>query len=147
MQPAPWILAALCCLMVDGNHRTPAETQRPEDQRATVRAFVEAFNARRIDDMLRLATEDVEWLTIQGTTVSVETSGREALRKSMSAYFTSCPTCRSQIEFGASTPSRVTAVETATWTNASAERSQRSLSIYEFSGPLIRRVYYFPAER
>ena len=142
------ILIAVCCLAIDGSQPIAvARTVQSSDHQATVRAFVDAFNARAIDDMLRLATEDIEWVSVDGVKIAAEATGREALRRSMSAYFASCPTCRSRTEIGVSTPSRVTAVETATWRSAADERSQRSVSVYEFSGARIRRVYYFPAER
>ena len=119
----------------------------PPDHARTVEAFVAAFNARDIDAMLALATDDIEWLSVDGTAVSVETSGKTALADSMRKYFASCPTCRSEVVIGTQTATRIAAVETATWTAASGARSQRRLSIYEFAEGRIRRVFYYPAER
>jgi hypothetical protein len=119
----------------------------PPDNARAVEAFVAAFNARDVDAMLALATDDIAWLSIDGTAVSVETSGKAALAESLRKYFASCPTCRSEVVIGAQTTARVAAVETATWTAASGPRSQRSLSIYEFVEGRIRRVFYYPAER
>lgn len=116
------------------------------DHAATVRRFVDAFNARDIDAMLALATDDVEWLSVDGAKISVETSGKDALRKSMTAYFKSCPTCRGAVDIRTVTAARVAAVETASWTDASGPRSQKSLSVIEFHDGRVRRVYYFPVE-
>jgi uncharacterized protein (TIGR02246 family) len=134
------VLAAL--LSFGGVDATPQA-----DLSATVRDFVAAFNARELERMLGLATDDVEWVNVDGAKVSVEAAGKDALRQSMAAYFKSCQTCRSSIEIKAVTSNRVAAIESATWTVAGAERSQRSLSVYEFQDGRIRRVYYFPAER
>jgi uncharacterized protein (TIGR02246 family) len=116
------------------------------DHAATVRRFVDAFNARDIDAMLALATDDVEWLSVDGAKISVETSGKDALRKSMTAYFKSCPTCRGAVDIRTVTAARVAAVETASWVDANGPRSQQSLSVIEFDEGRIRRVYYYPIE-
>ena len=115
----------------------------PEKQ---VRAFVEAFNARDIDGMLALADENVQWLSVDGAKISVETEGKAALRESMTRYFRSCPTCKSSLEWIQRAGSRVTAMERANWTGKSGAKSQSGLSVYEFGGDKILRVYYFPAE-
>jgi len=115
----------------------------PEQQ---VRAFVEAFNARDIDLMIAMADENVQWLIVDGAKISVETEGKAALRESMARYFRSCPSCKSSLEWIQRAGSRVTAMERASWTGKSGAKSQKSLSVYEFRGDKILRVYYFPAE-
>jgi len=113
---------------------------------ATVERFVAAFNAHDSEAMAEFVTEDVTWLSISGKNVVVEVEGKRELIASMNAYFTSCPTCQSELSDIISTPSRVSTIEIAHWQGKSGPRSQRSLSVYEFSGRLIQRVYYFPAE-
>jgi len=115
----------------------------PEQQ---VRAFVEAFNARDIDLMIAMADENIQWLMVDGAKVSVETEGKAALRESMVRYFRSCSSCKSSLEWIQRAGSRVTAMERASWTGKSGAKSQKSLSVYEFRGDKILRVYYFPAE-
>lgn len=117
------------------------------DHARIVEAFAAAFNARDVDAMLALAHDDIEWLSVDGAKVSVETAGKDALRQSMTAYFESCPTCRSEVEITGGTAVRLAVVETASWTAASGRRSQKSLAIYEFADGRIRRVSYYPAER
>jgi len=111
-----------------------------------VREFVEAFNNRKLEAMLELTAENIQWLTVEGTKVSVETEGKAALRGSMERYFHSCQSCRSSLEWVQIAGSRVTAMERASWSGSSGPKSQRSLSVYEFQGGKIVRVYYFPAE-
>lgn len=115
-----------------------------EDQ---VRRFVAAFNSQDVAAMVAMVTDDVEWLSIEGLTVGRETSGKAQLSASMTAYFKGCPTCRSALAGVTATRDRVATVEVATWTSAQGPREQRGLAVYEFLGPLIRRVYYFPVER
>ena len=111
-----------------------------------VREFVEAFNARKIDVMLELAAENIQWMNIDGAKVSIEVEGKAALRESMVRYFRSCPSCKSSLEWIQRAGSRVTAMERASWSGKSGAKSQRSLSVYEFRGDKILRVYYFSAE-
>jgi len=116
------------------------------EQEKRVREFVEAFNARKIDAMLELTAENIQWLHIDGTKVSIETEGKAALRQSMERYFSSCSSCRSSLEWVQIAGSRVTAMERASWSGRSGPKSQRSLSVYEFRDGKIQRVYYFPVD-
>lgn len=114
---------------------------------ATVERFVAAFNAQDSEAMAEFVAEDVAWLSISGKEVVVEVEGQRELVKSMNDYFTSCPTCRSELSGILSTPDRVSAVEIAHWQGKTGPKSQRSLAVYEFSEGLIQRVYYFPSEQ
>jgi len=116
------------------------------EQEKQVREFVEAFNARNIDAMLGVVDESVQWLSVDGAKVTIETEGKAALREVMGRYFRGCPTCKSSLEWVQSAGSRVTAMELASWSGKSGAKSQRSLSVYEFRNGKILRVYYFPAE-
>lgn len=112
-----------------------------------VREFVAAFNAHDSIAMSKFVAEDVQWLSISGDSVSIETDGKSVLISAMDSYFQSCQTCRSHIREIIASSERVSAIEEAAWEGRDGPRTQRSLSVYEFSGKLIRRVYYFPAER
>ena len=111
-----------------------------------VERFITAFNVQDSSAMANLVADDIEWLSIAGEKVTVETRGKGDLIESMNAYFKSCPTCRSELSDVASTPGRVSAVEIASWQGKSGPKSQRVISVYEFSDRVISRVYYFPAE-
>jgi len=113
----------------------------------TVEKFVAAFNAQDSHAMASLVADDIEWLSIVSNEVIVEARGKSNLIESMDTYFKSCSTCRSELSEMVSTTSRVSAVEVASWQEKSGIRSQRAISVYEFSDGLIIRVYYFPAEK
>jgi hypothetical protein len=117
------------------------------DREALVRKFVDAFNRQDPDAMMTMMAPNIQWLSIDGEKISSEGSSRDAIGASMKKYFKSCPTCRSSLAGVVATPNRLTAVEIAQWKKGAVDKEQRSVSVYEFSGALISRVYYFPAEQ
>jgi hypothetical protein len=123
----------------------PATAAAPAEER--VRAFVQAFNDRKIDAMLEHAAEGIQWINLDASSMNIEAEGKEALRGNMTKYFQQCPTCRSELVWVRSAGSRVTALERASWKARTGAMSQSSLSVYEFKDGLILRVYYFPAEK
>lgn len=127
---------------------SPAFSQHAESaHEQTVRDFMAAFNRQDSDAMSRLVTDDVQWLSIDGDAISVETDGRTALLSAMNSYFESCPTCRSRLAALIASRDRVSAIETASWQGKNGPQTQSGASVYEFSEGLIKRVYYFPAEK
>ncbi len=96
--------------------------------------------------MSQYVTEDVQWLSINGDAIAVETSGKAALVKAMHGYFESCSTCQSKLLETSVLGSRVSTIEEASWRQNGERHAQQSLAVYEFADNLIRRVYYFPAE-
>lgn len=118
-----------------------------KDREALVAQLLEAFNRQDPEGMSKLVTADVQWLNVSDSTTIAEASSKEELLKGMAAYFAACPSCRSSHAGMVSTPGRVGVVEIASWTKDGVDHTQRSIAVYEFAGELIRRVYYFPAER
>ena len=113
----------------------------------TVEDFIAAFNAHDSRAMAAYMAEDVDWLSVDGEKIAAESRGKSALIASMDAYFRSCPSCQSALLGTISTAGRISAVEVASWQGESGPKSQRAISVYEFSDGLIQRVYYFPAEK
>lgn len=113
------------------------------DHAATVEAYVAAFNAQDSAAMARMVTDDVQWLTVNGASVSVETAGRSELVNAMDSYFASCASCRSKLVDVQVLGSRVSVIEEASWLAGDERRAQSSIAVYEFSGSRIARVYYF----
>jgi len=136
--------AVFAVLAITLSIRPLADEPKTNEQR--VRDYVTAFNERKIDQMLAMVTDDVQWLTVEGDKISVETAGKEPLRESMTKYFKSTTT-KSTLEWVQPSKARVAALEKASWESKSSPRAQSSLSIYEFRGALIARVYYYPAEK
>jgi len=111
-----------------------------------VKDFVAAYNAHDAELMSQYVTDDIQWLSVNGDKIAVETSGKTELIKVMSGYFESCASCQSKLTDITLLGNRVSTVEEASWRQNGELRSQKSLAIYEFNNSLIRRVYYFPAE-
>ena len=137
-------LVLLSILAVSVAAERPVNSSVGKEKR--VREFVTSFNTRNIDEMLGLVDENVQWLSINGAKITIETEGKGALRESMGRYFKSCPSCKSTLEWIQIAGSRVTAMERATWSGKTGAKSQSGLSVYEFNGDKILRVYYFPAD-
>jgi ketosteroid isomerase-like protein len=137
-------LITFLCLVASPTGRT-ADATKSNDQR--VRDYVAAFNKKDVETMLSMVTEDIQWLNVAGDKISVETQGKAKLRESMTGYFKSTPTAKSELEWVQATSVRVAALERASWQTKSGPKSQKSLSVYEFRGELICRVYYYPAEK
>lgn len=140
------ILVLLALLSPAAMPASPA-AQTPEPKEQRVREYISAFNKRDIDTMLSMVSDDIQWISVAGDKVTIETQGKARLRESLAAYFESVPSARSELEWVRVTASRVAALEKAMWQSKSGPRSQASLSVYEFSGGLISRVYYYPAEK
>lgn len=109
-------------------------------------AYTNAFNARDVDAMLALATDDIEWISLDGRDLLMGADGADSLRATMVEYFDSCSSCRASLKWTKTTEGRVVALEEASWDGDGERKSQSALSVYEFEGEKIRRVYYFPAE-
>ena len=123
----------------------PAPVNGPE---AVVRANLAAFNAKDVDAMTKLVAEDFVWYNVEGDQMSVESRGRDALRKGMESYFKSLPSSRSEMHMLATNGNFVSVRERATWKSKSGEdRSQNALAIYEVVDGLIKRVWYYPVQK
>ena len=135
---------AACILLVS----LPAFPDQPKTGHLqAVKDFIAAFNAHDSNAMSKLVTDDVQWLSVDAATLSVETNGKSALVAAMNDYFKSCPTCQSSLADMIATHDRVSAIEVASWHGKNGPQEQRGLSVYEFADGLIKRVYYFPAEK
>ena len=135
------------CLSTFMNPANAADATVVKNQAQIVYGYIAAFNTRDIDAMLEMVTDDVQWLSIDGDKITVEAKSKEVLRSSMVEYFKSCASCRSRLAHTFSTNSMVSALEVASFETSTGVQEQGSVSLYEFSNGLIKRVYYFPAEK
>lgn len=143
--PRAVAIAGLAALISGGWTASPAQAQAGEPAAKLVERFVEAFNRHDVEALVALAHEEIEWLSVAGAEISIETRGKAALAESLAGYFRSCPTCRSAIEVGPASGSFLSALERATWEAGGETRSQTSLSVYEIEDGLVRRVWYYPS--
>jgi len=135
----------VCCLLFAS---FSAFSQQPNQAKVkTISDFVAAFNAHDSDAMSKFVTEDVQWLSVNDDSISIETKGKAALVTAMTEYFQSCPTCQSHLTGTIASNDRVSTIEVASWMGKDGPKTQSGIAVYEFSGSLIKRVYYFPAEK
>lgn len=126
----------------------PERTSAVTDARMEiVQNYVAAFDAQDTSAMMNMVTDDVQWLNIDGETIVKNTNSKEELREAMMDYFKSCSTCKSRLAQVFSTGSRVSALEVVSFQSRNGPEEERSVSLYEFSGSLISRVYYFPSDK
>lgn len=131
-------LASLLALAAAG-----ARAQSPAE---VVERYLDAYNDHDVDAMLEFVHPDIQWLSIDGDRVRIETDGTEALAQAMRGYFEAVPSTRSSIETMMVSGNRVSVRERAHWKSSGQARSQTALSVYELVEGRIRRVWYFPAE-
>ncbi len=115
------------------------------DGSTIVSHFVDAFNSHDIDAMLQHATDDIRWISVARDGSVVEAAGHDERRTSMTEYFRSVPTARSELRSAVLSGPFVHAVEQAFWSADGVEKNQCSVSVYEIDGGRIKTVWYFPA--
>ncbi|RUO66973.1 nuclear transport factor 2 family protein [Idiomarina ramblicola] len=135
---------AYCFILLCFFVSTPSLADSERSER--IKQFIAAFNAHDAELMSQYVTDDIQWLSVNGDRIVVETSGKSDLIKAMGEYFESCASCQSELADITVLGRRVSTIEEASWRQNGELRSQKSLAIYEFNNSLIRRVYYFPAE-
>lgn len=136
----------LACVGAFIGFAVAADDTTVDAQEQVVHTYIAAFNAHDTEAMLSMVTDDVQWLSVDGETITIETNNKEELRNGMAGYFESCESCQSRIAKIFSTGTRVSALEVASFDTADGGQEQQSVSLYEFSGTLIKRIYYFPVE-
>ncbi|MFT5140319.1 MAG: hypothetical protein ACI9H8_000469 [Lysobacterales bacterium] len=122
--------------------KQPAKLRNEPIKTDQVKRFVDAFNEQDVSAMLVLTTHDVRWMSVNGDQVSVETSSSTELRQAMLDYFQSRPSSLSLLLDTQVDGPFVTTLEQA---GTTSRRGQCATAVYEFSGDLIRNVWYYPA--
>jgi len=132
------VFALLACVLVSS-----AWAQSPDE---VVERYMSAYNDHDVEAMIELVHPDIQWLSIDGDRISVETDGAAALAEAMRGYFEAVPSTRSSIETMMVSGNRVSVRERAHWTSSGQTQSQAALSVYEIAEGRILRVWYFSAE-
>ena len=113
-------------------------------QAKIISAYSAAWNAKKLDEMAALMHPEIEWLSVVGSAVKVETKGKEQLVDSLKAWFASPSLPTGSLRDWSINGNFVAVTETASWLDdAKQTQSQSSLTVYELEDNLIRRVYYY----
>ena len=139
---------ALIFLLSGCQSAAPYNSVQQESERAkVVRLFIDAYNQKDTQTMLKYAHADIEWIYTDGSDTFVQTSGTQALVNAMNEYWQGLPSARSEVIWLQESHARVAVHEKALWTVDGVNKSQSALSVYSFLDGKIRRVWYFPAEQ
>jgi len=133
-----WLLIAMIVISADAQVPSDASPSK------IVEWFISAYNDHDIPEVLALVDPDVQWLSVVGDSVSVQTSGADALAESLLGYFESIPSSRSTVESMMEAGRFVTVWERAHWERDGVSRSQSSLAVYEINEGVITRIWYYP---
>jgi hypothetical protein len=127
---ACWLV---CCVAASFAEEAPSALSVAE-------ALVEAFNQHDPDAMADLVTKDFELFYFKEGKAELAVAGREALAAEMTDYFKSRPDVESEITERIGGQIHVTFREQIIG-------GASSLAVYEVRDGLIRRAWYYPAER
>ena len=117
-------------------------------QHGAVSTYIEAYNAGDVDAMSALMHPHIQWIAVENGKSEVVGDGREALVEQMTDYLSSPMETRSSIGKVIENGRFLTTRETAHWKDSTgADKAQSSIAVYEFEDGLIRRVWYFPAQK
>ncbi|MDT0595471.1 nuclear transport factor 2 family protein [Glaciecola petra] len=118
----------------------------PKEQASIISAYSAAWNAKDLAKMATLMHPDIEWLSVSGSKISVETKGKDELVSALEKWFLSPDLPKGSLRDWSINGNFVAVTETASWLDdANQQQSQSSLTVYELQDKLIRRVYYYPS--
>jgi hypothetical protein len=118
----------------------------PTDPAATVRTFVEAYNARDYSAFSAMLAEDAHWYSVNGKQISIDGEGAAAIVAQTRKHLERCTACRSELLSASASGRFVTTIERASWSGADGRCvSQSSPAVYEIADGRIRAVWYYPA--
>lgn len=106
--------------------------------------YVSAYNSAGIKTMQELMADNIQWMSIADSQITVETKNKKQLVKAMADYFKSGAT-QSEIVNSYANGRFVSVVEKASWESGGQIKSQCSPALYEFQAGLIKNVWYFSA--
>lgn len=122
----------------------PTFSENPE---TTVRAFMEAFNARDLEGMIDRVTEDVVEWHLGADQPRMDRKGRTALRSDLEATLKRSPSLRKELHMLTTNGAFVSARERSTWkAETGEEQRQNAMVMFEVVDGRIRRIWTFPPQ-
>jgi len=122
------------------------KVQPVTQEEKTVRSFVRAFSENSPDNMASYCTHDVQWGYVSQQGYASAGRGRDNLITEMNNYFASTKGVRSEVENLIANGPIVAMTERVFWLDNDVEKTQSSLAVYQFEGPLIKSVWYYPEQ-
>ncbi len=113
----------------------------------TLDAYFNAFNSHNVEELVAMASGDIRLMSVTPDTVTIDLRGQDELKKWLNGYFQSLPNIQSAYSGLTVEGDYVSFVETATWGEQGAKKSQSSLATYLIKdGKIHRAWYYYPGE-
>ncbi len=111
--------------------------------------YVEAYNQKNLAKMLNYMSENIHWMNLSDSTISIETKNKQGLEVALKEHFSRTKKVKSSLSGIVEIGRFVSAVEKITSIKDNQEINVCSLSVYEFSlkpeaQQLIENVWYHP---
>lgn len=144
MKPIRYFLLISMLFSQPSAHAHELETK----ESLIVAQYSEAWNKKDLNAMAALMHPDIEWLSVEGSNISVESKGKTNLLKALEDWLGSTNLPKARLHDWSINGNYVAVTETASWTDKSQQlQSQSSLTVYELKDKLIIRVYYYPSQK
>ncbi len=133
-----WLVTVF--FFVSGCAPKPPANEVPD----AVAGLFESFNQHNPQAMMAFVTEDVEWLSVDGQEVGVETTGRAELESAMQDYFDGIPDVQTTIEAIITAGDYLAIRERSSWPTEEGTKTAAALAVYQIDDGKVRRLWYFP---
>lgn len=118
-----------------------------QSKKTLVENFYSAFNAHDVEKMASFVSDDINVLYINKNTVVQDVKNIDMLKSSMTSYFSSIQSARSEIQNIMISGSYVSVHEKVSWISNGSVKSQFALGVFEIRNNKICRVWYYPSEK
>lgn len=127
-----------------------------EDSKLTgkdiVAKYVDAYNQQNLAEMMQYVQQDIHWLALEGSNISIETKNKQELIAALKQHFNRAQKSVSSLHGVTQNGNIISAIERISLLKDAKEVSRCSLSVYEFSndkvaGYLIKNVWYYPLQK
>lgn len=136
------LVLALLFLFASGCASSRALTDNSAPENA-INIMVEAYAKRDLDAMMAVFHEDIEWMSVEGASITKVATGRPPLRSMMAENLAAFPDASWTVESMHRVGAYVTTTEFAEWDGG--QSSLRNAVVYEVRDGLVRRIWFFPS--
>jgi len=117
-----------------------------------VQLYVDAYNQKNLTGMMKFASQDIKWMSIDSDKLSLETTNKTELISALKQHFARARKSNSSLSELIERGRFVSTVEKSTAKKLGKVSSYCSLSVYEFSNKkrqenLIKNVWYYAAQK
>ena len=105
---------------------------------------IDAYNAQDVGSMVDNLHDDFKWYYLGDNELTVDTEGKEAFRKAMTAYYQNFTSVKSEMTNVSVLGNKVSFMETVIYETSSGKSGEsKALGMYTFKDGKLFRAYYF----